>query len=327
MHHTGCHFFFIVKTSTDDSSAPNSPEAKTAPRSEKSPEICVKSISSPEELNTISLVLSAADITHRVNYISNRKMEIYVPASLAETAQREIAAYTSENLNWPPKSSSPDIDLVFRAMSPLVVGALMLFYNVTGGWESRSVWFTQGAGNSELILKGGEFYRLITALTLHADLVHLLSNCFIGALLLHFFFQLTGNGIGLFMMVLTSALANYLNVIVHGPGHHFVGFSTAVFSVIGMLCTIGFASRTMRYFWHFFMPIMAGLALLAMLGSSGERTDLGAHLFGLLCGLVMGNFARLPFYSKIRKSILLQSALALTAFCIIFISWNYALNT
>jgi hypothetical protein len=35
-------------------------------------------------------------------------------------------------------------------------------------------------------------------------------------------------------------------------------------------------------------PLAAGLGLLAMLGSSGEQTDLGAHLFGLLVGVVAG---------------------------------------
>ena len=36
------------------------------------------------------------------------------------------------------------------------------------------------------------------------------------------------------------------------------------------------------------VPLGAGAALLAMLGSSGERTDLGAHIWGLVVGLIMG---------------------------------------
>jgi membrane associated rhomboid family serine protease len=36
------------------------------------------------------------------------------------------------------------------------------------------------------------------------------------------------------------------------------------------------------------MPIVASLALLAMLGMGGERVDLWAHLFGFLVGGVMG---------------------------------------
>jgi len=289
-------------------------------------EVCIARPTNPDRLNALSLVLSAADITHRVNYISARNMEIYVAACDQEKAAWEITAYLSENHNWPPRTTHPETTIIFRAMSPLVIGLLLLFYNVTGGWQDDSVWFTAGAGDSQKILAAGEIYRLVTALTLHADLVHLLSNCFLGALLLHYFLQLTGNGIGLFSMLFTSALANYLNVLAHGPGHHFVGFSTAIFSVIGMLCTIGFAAKTMRYILHFFMPIMGGLALLALLGSSGERTDLGAHLFGLLCGLVFGNFVRLPIFPALRQSLSLQVALSFCFFLLVIFAWYVALQ-
>ncbi len=71
-------------------------------------------------------------------------------------------------------------------------------------------------------------------------------------------------------------------------GHHFVGFSTAVFAVIGMLSMVSHHHQKRRIGFHFLMPFMAGAALLAMLGSSGERTDLGAHLFGLVSGLAIG---------------------------------------
>ena len=36
------------------------------------------------------------------------------------------------------------------------------------------------------------------------------------------------------------------------------------------------------------LPIAAGAALLAMLGTEGENTDYAAHVAGLLCGLALG---------------------------------------
>ena len=312
----------MISSSPDNSDSLDQPEATPV----NPAEIFVIRATSPEELNILSLVLSAAQITHRVKYTPSRQFEIHVSSLQKEKAEYEIAAYKQENRNWPPQSESTDIPLLFRAMSPLIVGCLMLFYSVTGGWQIQSHWFEAGAGNSGAILSGSEFYRLITALTLHADLVHLLGNCFIGVFLLHFFFQLTGNGIGLLTMLVTAALANYLNVMVHGAGHNFVGFSTAIFSVIGMLCTMGFATRTMHYFQHFFMPVMAGLALLALLGSSGERTDLGAHLFGLLCGLAMGSMVYFPAYDKLRRSVLCQFLLATACLTVPFIAWFSALS-
>ncbi|MDK9709218.1 MAG: rhomboid family intramembrane serine protease [Desulforhopalus sp.] len=254
-------------------------------------------------------------------------MEIYVAEALAEKAHLEIENYTVENKDWPLHfKKTPVFQPIFRAMSPLIIGCMTAIYGITGDWQPEAIWFIKGAGNSESILNDLELFRLVTALTLHADVVHLLSNGILGGFLLHYFLQLTGNGIGLAVMLLTAVLANYLNVLVHGSGHAFVGFSTAVFSIIGMLCTMSFAFKKSRIAIHLFMPIMAGLALLAMLGSEGERTDLGSHLFGLLCGLVAGNFARLPFFLSLRSSFGLQTSLGIAFFFFVYGCWLVAFS-
>jgi membrane associated rhomboid family serine protease len=282
-------------------------------------------VSDPRLLNTYSLVLSAVGITHRIQYISEDHIEIYVASGQKERALYEIAAYDSENRNWPPSVQPDTFVPTFRAMSAVVIGSLIFIYGLSGDWNLHSFWFQKGAGDSSAILKNFELYRLVTPITLHADIVHLLGNCFLGGVLLHFFFHLTGNGIGLFAMLLTATIANFINVAVHGPGHLFVGFSTAIFSVIGMLCTISFAMQTKRLTLHFFMPVMSGLALLAFLGTSGERTDLGAHLFGLLCGLTSGNFVRLPIFTKLRSSFLVQTFLGTLTFAVFYTCWLLAL--
>lgn len=295
------------------------------PALDDSSEVLLAQCTDPEYLNTCSLVLSAANITHHIRIVSRNDMEIFVAASLWEKAQEELTAYASENVNWPPEPENSRFPLpVFQAMSPMLIGCLAVLYGITGDWQPESLWFFKGAGNSEAILNNHEFFRLVTALTLHGDSVHLLSNCMFGVFLLHFFLQLTGNGIGLFAILLTSVAANYINVLMHGPGHMFVGFSTSIFSIIGMLCTIGFALKSTRMFFHLFMPIMAGLAFLALLGSEGVRTDFGSHLFGLLCGLIFGNFVRLPFFPTLRASFWLQTALGTTTLLVYFACWRLA---
>lgn len=300
------------------------PEAMN-PTPEQSSESLILQISDPSQLNTYSLVLSAADITHRIQYISADHIEIYVAAKQQERALYELAAYESENRNWPPSLKPDTFAPTFRAMSSVVIGSLIFIYGLSGDWHLKSFWFLKGAGDSTAILNNLELYRLVTPLTLHADIVHLMGNCFLGGILLHYFFHLTGNGIGLCAMLVTATVANLINVTVHGPGHLFVGFSTAIFSVIGMLCTISFTMHTKRLSLHFFMPVMSGLALLAFLGSSGERTDLGAHLFGLLCGLVFGNFVRLRIFATLRPSFLAQTLLGAFTFIIFYACWLLAL--
>jgi len=274
-----------------------------------------------------SLVLSAVNIPHHIIAGSDNTFELQVPAHLEERALYEIASYEQENRNWPPPApAAPEFAPTFKAMSFLVIGLLIFIYSVSGDWHPESIYFKNGAGDSSAILLNGEYYRLVTALMLHADIVHLMGNCLLGGFLLHFYFRLTGNGLGLFAMLVTATVGNFINVLVHGQGHHFVGFSTAVFSVIGILCTLGYNKSRSVINIHLFMPIMAGMALLAFLGSGGERTDLGAHFFGLAAGLTGGIILRTPEAKTLRDSPLMQFILGTAACLTVWISWSMAMG-
>ncbi len=279
-------------------------------------------------LNTYSLVLSAVNIPHTIKHNLDGTLELLIADHLREKALYEITSYLQENQDWPPlPPASPSFNPPFKAMSFIVIGCLVFIYSISGDWHPESIWFTKGAGDSTAILQDGEYYRLITPLMLHADLVHLMGNCFLGGFLLHFYFKLTGNGLGLFIMLTTATIANYINVLAHGPEHYFVGFSTAVFSVIGVLCTSGYQKSTSTVNFHLFMPVMAGIALLALLGAGGERTDLGAHFFGLVSGMIAGMFLRTRKAKAIRQSNILQSVLGILTCSIAWISWIRAFAT
>jgi len=289
---------------------------------ENIPEILTFTPSDSSLLNTYSLVLSSANIPHTINCNLDETIELVIAAPHRERALYEIASYLQENKNWPPPAPvAPSYNPSFKAMSFIVIGGLVLIYSISGNWHPESIWFKNGAGDSTGILQGGEYYRLITPLMLHADLVHLMGNCFLGGFLLHFYFKIMGNGLGLFTMLATATIANYANVLMHGPGHHFVGFSTAVFSVIGVLCTSSYQRSTSIINFHLFMPVMAGLALLALLGTGGVRTDHGAHFFGLLTGLIAGVLLRAKAVQAVRQSIFLQSVLSILTCSIVWISW------
>jgi membrane associated rhomboid family serine protease len=282
--------------------------------------------SDPDLSWTWSFILTATQVPHHIQ-IKDDVFLLLVPAEHRSLALQQITDYFLENQDWPHKPHNPDLENN-RIQPPtlLFVGALILFYSITGSWKSNSIWFQQGAGNSQAILEHHEWYRLITALTLHADVIHLLNNCILGGFLLHFFFLLTGTGLGLFALLITATIGNCINVVVHGPGHNFVGFSTAVFGVIGMLSMLSYKDRSRTIDSHVLLPLMAGVALLAMLGSEGERTDLGAHFFGLLCGLLMGKILCLPLIKKLQDSLFLQIVLFCVSLFIFSASWILAMQ-
>ena len=86
---------------------------------------------------------------------------------------------------------------------------------------------------------------------------------------------------------------NAANALYRPPSHVSLGFSTAVFSLAGI---IGADSALREGLTHggwrkVLLPPGAALALLAMLGTGGERTDYAAHIFGLAAGTGLGLIA------------------------------------
>jgi membrane associated rhomboid family serine protease len=99
-----------------------------------------------------------------------------------------------------------------------------------------------------------------------------------------------GVGPGGALVLLAGAGGNLANAFLYGSAHVSVGASTAVFGAVGILGSLGMVRRRRRALsrWRAWLPVAAALALLGMLGSSGERVDIWAHLCGLLVGAVLG---------------------------------------
>lgn len=240
-----------------------------------------------EELDTLSLVLSAVGIEHWQDAVSGR---LLVNAKMAQVAQFHLDQYRRENQDWPPPS--PVYHKVPSQAQPTLIAMVLiaLFYGHTGPWSVGNPWFAHGAVNSVAILEHGEWWRLLTALTLHADMTHLLGNCLLGGMVVHLLSQTLGYGLAWILLVVSGAVCNFCNVALRQQAHLSVGFSTAVFAAIGLLAGLQLGRTTPRSYRRLLIPLGAGAALLAMLGSEGARTDLGAHFFGAMVGLGVGCF-------------------------------------
>jgi membrane associated rhomboid family serine protease len=275
-----------------------------------------------EETDLASLALFAAGIDHRVYW--RHGWRIVVAADDAASAEVEITACLEEN-ETPPLAIPDLFTPTFRAMHLAVSGALCLAYAMTGPWQDGSLVFAAASAQAEAIM-GGEWYRAATALCLHADSVHLISNAGIGLIILYFYFHTLGNGIGLFALVASAATANLINARLHGGGHDSVGFSTALFACIGILSSFQFQRHRVYGRFGWWMPLMAGCALLAMLGGEGKRTDFGAHLGGLLMGLAAGYVLSWRKVLPLRESLAAQSVLFGLTVAVIAVCWRLALG-
>lgn len=281
---------------------------------------------SQEQVELCSLVLLSVNISHKIIRAVDG-WRLRVDSADLEEACHHLAAFEEENRQWPPPSgevlpATPHPQSGW-GLTALFVG-LMIFYGVTGPWRGNSKWFAQGAVISQQVLTAGESWRLVTGLTLHADASHLLGNVALGWLVLSYLASQTGVG-AVWLIALTSgAVGNYLNALYHGGGHRSVGFSTAVFGVIGALCGLRMLGAGSPR--SILLPLGAGAGLLAMLGTEGEKTDVGAHLWGFAVGVVLGVLWHWPISRRLFQSWWSQLGLGCGSFLIVLAAWALALG-
>jgi rhomboid protease GluP len=246
-----------------------------------------------------------------------------VPAHQEERALQVLAAYLRETRRPELPPAEPVVSGQLVAGFAVSVW-LLAFFLVTGPWSEEAIWFERGSADSRRILLG-EVWRSVTALTLHADLTHAMSNAIAGALFVTAVCRSWGQGLGCALVLAAGAGGNLMNAWFRGGLHVSVGASTAVFGAVGILGGVGLVRRRRRgtrgrRSWA---PVAAALALLAMLGSAGERVDFGAHVFGLLAGGVLGALVALALSRP--PGALVQWSLAAAAIASILLCWMLAL--
>jgi rhomboid protease GluP len=234
------------------------------------------------------LVLLAQGLSPRVRQSSDGFV-LSVPEEDAERARAGLLAYESENsakLEEGSELVGAPRSLAASAIPGLVI---LLFFSVTVLWMPNLPWFERGSADAQRILNG-ELWRVVTALTLHADIVHAASNAVAAALFLSAVSGVLGAGVGGALVLLAGAGGNLANAFFQGSPHISIGASTSVFGAVGVLGAVGTVRRRRRALSkrRAWLPIAAALALLAMLGTEGQHVDIWAHFFGLLVGGVLG---------------------------------------
>ena len=276
-----------------------------------------------------SLVLESRYIGSRVER-GETGWQLLVPRPFFEAACTELHHFVQENRNWPPfiPPVRPMIENTLPTLSVLIL--LATFHNMTG--LDLSIlgrhpvdWIEIGNAHGSQIL-GGQWWRLVTALTLHADWLHLFSNLAIGGFFVVFLCRDLGSGLAWSLLLASGTLGNLANAQAQLPSHSSVGSSTAVFGAVGILGAISMVRyrHHLRRRWP--LPVAAALSLLALLGTEGKQTDLGAHLFGFLFGFGLGLLTEYLVGLFGRPGRLLNAALALASACVVIFAWWSALR-
>ncbi|MFO0553234.1 MAG: rhomboid family intramembrane serine protease [Polyangiaceae bacterium] len=287
-------------------------------------------------LREASLVLSSVGIEFET-VIGVGGNYILVRARDAERARKNLASYVEENRDFPPRRPPERARYSGTPWLALAFVALVAFAWITGPVaRPHGAFFAQGSSINSLVLSS-EPFRAVTALTLHADGAHVLSNLLSGAVFGRALERRLGPGAAGLAILGAGVAGNVANAAFYaaqGLGHGSIGASTAVFGAVGALATTQFLMRdrlatprdAKRTWVEQAAPFLGGLGLLGALGSSPE-TDIFAHAFGLLAGFVIA----IPFALVARRSLrtawLPQLALGAASLAIVGGSWALAVLT
>lgn len=237
-----------------------------------------------------SLVLYARGITHRL-VVTPTRIAIVVEAGRLNEALGEINAYQEENRTWGQWEHGHSRAL--REVEGTVLACVLLFsfFSLLLSGKLHHTLVSIGANQGDKVLEGHQFWRPITALTLHQDPSHLLSNMVIGGVFVVLLVQFTGAPLAWVITFAAGVSGNVLSLLIRGDSAAgSIGASTSVFGALGGITGVLLVMSIMVR-GHFKRPIIylgTGLALLSFLGVGDRFTDRTAHLMGFLAGAAMG---------------------------------------
>lgn len=275
-----------------------------------------------------ALVLDARKVPCRIES-GGMGWRLLVPADYFDLARNELRLFEKENRDWPPPEppATPLVENTLATLSVLIL--LATFYNLTRldislFGHNPVDWTDLGKAHAGKILDG-QWWRLVTALTLHADVMHLISNLAFGGLFIVWLCRDLGSGLAWSLLLGSGILGNLANAWLQPSDHSSVGASTLVFGAVGILAALSLVRYRRNRKKRWALPVAAALALLALLGTEGKNTDLGAHLFGFGFGIGLGLAAEYLAGRYGRPGRGLNALLALTSAMVVVAAWWAAL--
>ena len=230
-----------------------------------------------------SLVLLSQGIEHRLLRSEEGPFQIFIVPEFEAAARQQLNLYHLEN---PPKEENPPLPLSF-SLQPLWVLLAPVLVTLLDFSEKVNL-HGPGLSDASKVLKG-EWWRSLTAQTLHGDARHLASNLLCGYIVMNMItFRIPLLRLAPFIAV-AAAIANICVAATVQTDFRSLGFSTFVFAAIGCLAVIEFRlmPKESHGMLRRFAPLCGATSLAVFLGL-GENADILGHAYGFLAGLFCG---------------------------------------
>ena len=233
-----------------------------------------------------SLVLVSQGIESAIEYAEDGMgWGLLVATEDYQSALNSIRQYRLENRGWPWQREIFAQGFLFDTGS-LVWGIVMVLFF----WLStvRAGFVDAGVMDGHAVAQG-EWWRLFTAVLLHADLAHLATNVTFGIVLVGLAMGRYGTGVGLLAAYLTGAGGNLASWLLSDGPHRGLGASGMIMGALGLLAVQSFAlwRKTPHALKYIISGVAGGIMLFVLLGLT-PGTDVVAHFGGFVSGVLLG---------------------------------------
>lgn len=241
-----------------------------------------------------SLVLASQGIDPTIQYQpAAGGWLLIVQRAQFEPAVAAIRQFHRENRGWHWRQHVASSEFTFHWGALVWCWTLILFHWWSWAWGGG---LELAGTTNERIPQTGEWWRLWTATTLHADVGHLAANATAGILVLGLAMGRYGAGWALLGATLAGVFGNALGLAVRQSAYTGLGASGVVMGALGLLAV--YSAMLYREVpgskRHILAGIGGGVLLFALLGTS-PRGDIWAHgggfVGGIVAGLVLGRLS------------------------------------
>lgn len=181
-----------------------------------------------------------------------------------------IRQYRLENRGWPWRQELFTSGVLFDAGSLAWAFLVIAFYWVDCAQPQLSA---SGIMDGDAV-SNGQWWRLFTAIFLHADVAHLATNAAFGILLLGLAMGGYGTGVGLLAAFLADALGNAAAWLLGQAPHRSLGASGMIMGALGLLAvqSVTLWRKTKHAPKHILSGVLGAVMLFVLsLGSAVVR--------------------------------------------------------
>jgi len=233
---------------------------------EDTPKIDIAQINEEEDLKHYNFIIDKfPDITEEMTF-TEKGVELFMKLTGDISKKNEGEAKMNEE--------------VFSMKRPVITYALIII-NVIAYFLSNMFGLVDDFAVNRFMITHGEFYRLFTGMFLHANLIHLLFNCYaiyiIGMQLESFL----GKGKYLLVYLMSGFAGNCLSIFM-STGYS-VGASGAIFGLLGSLVYFGYHYRV--YLETVVKSQIIPLIIINLLIGMAPGIDNWGHIGGLIGGV------------------------------------------